>query len=103
MRDTMNKHRLTSLTSLSLPLLLALVLALSACDALPGFTGRSQPATATPQAAAEQASTEKLPYDEKADPHKDVAAAFAQAKQDSKYVLLDFGANWCLDCRVLAK
>ncbi len=87
---------------LTLPLLLALVILLSACDALPSFTGRDQAATPTPQAAADQASTEKLPYNEKADPHQDIAGAFATAKQDGKYVLLDFGANWCLDCRVLS-
>ena len=31
----------------------------------------------------------------------DIDAAFAAARQDGKYVLLDFGADWCPDCRVL--
>lgn len=35
------------------------------------------------------------------DPAKDIAAAQAAAKQDGKFVLIDFGADWCPDCRVL--
>jgi thiol-disulfide isomerase/thioredoxin len=31
----------------------------------------------------------------------DVAAALAASKADGKHVLLDFGADWCPDCRVL--
>lgn len=42
------------------------------------------------------------PYDEDADAHAQVAAALAAAKLDGKRVLLDFGGNWCLDCKVLA-
>ena len=34
-------------------------------------------------------------------PTRDIAAAIAQAKSDHKYVLLDFGADWCVDCHVL--
>ena len=33
----------------------------------------------------------------------DIAAALRSAKQDGKHVLLDFGADWCPDCRVLGK
>lgn len=43
-----------------------------------------------------------LPYDEAADAHKDVAAAFARAKKAKKLVLIDLGGNWCTDCRILA-
>lgn len=42
------------------------------------------------------------PYDEQADPKADIAAALERAQADSKLVLLDFGANWCPDCIVLA-
>ncbi len=42
------------------------------------------------------------PYDNHADAHKDIQAALAQAQADGKLVLLDFGANWCLDCIVLS-
>ena len=31
----------------------------------------------------------------------DIAAATAAAKRDGKHVILDFGADWCPDCRVL--
>ena len=45
--------------------------------------------------------TKKHIYDEQVDPHKDVAAGFAQAKREHKRVLLDFGGDWCGDCQVL--
>ncbi len=45
--------------------------------------------------------TKKHIYDEQVDPHKDVTAAFAQAKREHKRVLLDFGGDWCGDCQVL--
>ena len=35
------------------------------------------------------------------DPAKEIADALAAAKKDGKHVLLDFGADWCPDCRVL--
>ena len=31
----------------------------------------------------------------------DIRAALARAKADGKHLLLDFGADWCPDCRVL--
>lgn len=43
------------------------------------------------------------PYNERADATHDTAAALALAKADRKNVLLDFGANWCVDCVVLSK
>src|SRR5688572_26147747 len=43
-----------------------------------------------------------LPYDEKADAPARVAEAFARAKKNGKRVLIDFGGNWCPDCRILA-
>lgn len=42
------------------------------------------------------------PYDSSRDAGKDVDAALARAKQSGKPLLIDFGANWCVDCRVLA-
>ncbi len=42
------------------------------------------------------------PYDENADAHAQVDAAFAAAKASGRTVLLDFGGNWCPDCRMLA-
>lgn len=39
----------------------------------------------------------RFPYNESADAHNDVKAAFRHA--ENKKVLLIFGANWCPDCR----
>jgi thiol:disulfide interchange protein len=35
------------------------------------------------------------------DAAKDIATALSLARKDGKRVLLDFGADWCIDCRVL--
>ncbi len=40
-------------------------------------------------------------YDEQADAKQDIAFALTQAKAEGKYVLLDFGADWCPDCHSL--
>ncbi len=39
------------------------------------------------------------PYDEGANAHAEVAAAIARAAAEHKFVLPDFGGNWCPDCR----
>ena len=41
-------------------------------------------------------------YDPRRKPRVDIASALTQARQDKKLVLLDFGADWCLDCVVLS-
>ena len=46
--------------------------------------------------------TPPYPYDEKADAEADVAAALKRAKKAHKLTLIDFGGNWCGDCRVFA-
>lgn len=43
-----------------------------------------------------------LPYDEKPDGAAVVAAGRSRARASGKLLLIDFGGNWCLDCRVLA-
>lgn len=43
-----------------------------------------------------------LPYDETANADAAVAAAKARALAEHKRLLIDFGGNWCLDCRILA-
>ena len=48
-----------------------------------------------------KATPSARPYDETADAHAQVDAAFAQAKSTHRLVLLDFGGNWCPDCRML--
>lgn len=42
------------------------------------------------------------PYEEPDGAHAAVDAAFAEARKTGRKVLIDFGANWCPDCRVLA-
>ena len=42
-----------------------------------------------------------LPYDELADARAVVADARQQALQAGKFLMVTFGANWCLDCRTL--
>ena len=41
-------------------------------------------------------------YDPTRRPRADINAALARARTDKKLVLLDFGADWCLDCVVLS-
>src|SRR6185503_11726517 len=42
------------------------------------------------------------PYDEGANAEAAVATAFARAQKSHKRVLIDLGANWCVDCILLA-
>lgn len=42
-------------------------------------------------------------YDEEALAQQAIAQALAQAELENKYVLLDFGADWCPDCQALAR
>jgi thiol:disulfide interchange protein len=41
-------------------------------------------------------------YDPTRKPRADISAALTKARSDKKLVLLDFGADWCLDCVVLS-
>jgi len=51
---------------------------------------------------AQLTSAPATPYDVDADAHAQLAAAIARAAQSHKFVLIDFGGNWCPDCRVTA-
>lgn len=53
-------------------------------------------------AAATDITPTEHPYDETQDAHATIANALTQAKAEHKRVLLDFGGNWCLDCKILA-
>lgn len=44
-----------------------------------------------------------FPYDETADAAADIETALAAARQTNRLVLLNFGANWCADCRAFAR
>lgn len=59
-------------------------------------------AAAAPHVPDADAPPIKAPYDTAADARKAVDAAFATAKASHRPVLLDFGGNWCPDCRSLA-
>jgi thiol-disulfide isomerase/thioredoxin len=48
------------------------------------------------------ASPLPYPFDEHADADAEVAAARARARAGHRLLLIDLGANWCGDCRVLA-
>ena len=76
-----------------------LAAALLAAGALPALAvGLSTPTDLPPQRQV----PDPHPYDTTADAHAAVDAAFARAKRTGKLVLLDFGANWCPDCRLLS-
>jgi thiol-disulfide isomerase/thioredoxin len=42
-----------------------------------------------------------LPYDADADASADVAAGRQTAVENSQFLMVTFGANWCVDCRTL--
>lgn len=42
------------------------------------------------------------PYPSSDVAHEQVAAAFETAKRTGRKVLIDFGGNWCPDCRIMA-
>jgi thiol-disulfide isomerase/thioredoxin len=82
------------------PMRLALTALLAAALAVPAAAA---PAPKMAITSFEQlAKPLPLPYDEAADAHAAVAAARARAKKAHKLLLVDFGGNWCLDCRILA-
>jgi thiol-disulfide isomerase/thioredoxin len=62
------------------------------------FASTSEPTAAAP---ADSVMPE-APYNENAIPGDDITNALAASEKDGKLVLLDFGANWCPDCVVLA-
>ena len=70
--------------------------------------GSPGPAAATPHAgnpspATAAATAQALPdgYDATRNARADVRAALATAAKEHRNVLVDFGANWCPDCRAL--
>lgn len=68
--------------------------------------GYANAATAAPAPKLRQQSIEELaplpyPYDERLDAQGALASARARAIAQHKLLLVDLGANWCADCRVL--
>ncbi|MEU6441077.1 thioredoxin family protein [Streptomyces sp. NPDC047046] len=69
-------------------------------SAPPASTPPASTMSASPPSAS-SAAQDAPDYDPKADAAADIAAALKAAKKDGRPVLVDFGADWCLDCRVL--
>ena len=61
---------------------------------------RARPLDPEAAQAAEEPGR-RIIYPDGAEAQTDIAAALAQAAQQKKRVLLDFGGNWCGDCQVL--
>jgi thiol:disulfide interchange protein len=71
--------------------------------ALPFATVAAEPAPRVSVASIQALPTPlPYPYDEKANAAALMAEAFAKARRSGKRVLVDFGGNWCPDCRILA-
>jgi len=66
-----------------------------------GFGDRAF-ASGVPKVTSQLKAPLPLPYDEQADAHAQLASALERARQNHKFVLVDFGGNWCPDCRILA-
>jgi thiol-disulfide isomerase/thioredoxin len=66
------------------------------------LSGGVMAAPAAPKVDAQLTSAPAAPYDVNADAHAEVAAAISRAAQSHKFVLIDFGGNWCPDCRITA-
>lgn len=67
-----------------------------------GVAGRAIAATPAPQVTEALTAVPARPYDEAADAKAAVALALTRAEAEHKFVLVDFGGNWCPDCRVTA-
>jgi thiol:disulfide interchange protein len=68
----------------------------------PVATVRPVPSLTPPPPSATSPAESASLYDPNADARADIAGALKAAKADGKRVLLDFGADWCPDCHVLA-
>lgn len=78
----------------------AAFVALLAVAPLPAFAAKAP--TVALKSLADLPTPLPYPYNETADAEADVAAAIKRAKAAKKLVLIDFGGNWCPDCRIFA-
>jgi thiol-disulfide isomerase/thioredoxin len=62
---------------------------------------RAAEQSASSGAAAPRAQSQASLHYPAAEAAKDIDAALRAARKDGRHVLLDFGADWCPDCRVL--
>jgi thiol:disulfide interchange protein len=75
---------------------------LAAALCVAGFATGAKAADPAPQVHETLTNVPQAPYSETADAHADLALALTRAAATHKYVLLDFGGNWCPDCRITA-
>ncbi|WP_405426560.1 thioredoxin family protein [Streptomyces erythrochromogenes] len=68
-----------------------------------GSTGGGSAKPARTSAAPAPAKVPGPGYDSSADAQKQIDAALRAAKADGRMVLLDFGANWCGNCKAADK
>jgi len=92
------------MTQASLPVTLARIVFMLAAGMLTAGPAAQQALAASPPPVVSpgQAPPVAHPYDIAANAGSAVDKAFAEAKATNKRVLIDFGANWCPDCRMLA-
>ncbi|WP_165190748.1 thioredoxin family protein [Caulobacter soli] len=81
---------------------LAAMLIAAPVSALPSLAWAAKAPTVALKSLADLPTPLPYPYDEKADAEADVAAALKRAKKAHKLTLIDFGGNWCPDCRIFA-
>lgn len=84
-------------TAGALAAVVTLVLAGSGCSS--AESASSGPSSSPVPSGADAGATTDLTYAD--DPAEAIKAARAASAQDQRPVLLDFGADWCVDCVVL--
>ena len=82
--------------------LVALAALMSAGFVAPAFAEVPAPQMKSVTEMAQLETPLPVPYDDRADADKALAATIARAKANGKRVLIDLGGNWCTDCRILA-
>jgi thioredoxin-related protein len=67
------------------------------------FAIAASPVYGQSQATTASTSHERVKFDPKRDPAKDLSAAIGKAKKENKRIILDVGGEWCGWCKLLDK